>query len=154
MEDDKKDINERYFFMLEAFYNDFKARIWIAVFMEYGLESKYMEILRSVFSRHPEVERVILFGSRTKGNYKRGSDIDMAVVREQVTKNVLFSLLSEFEDSLLPFFVDLLSYHQIMSPELKEHIDRVGRMIYEREIGGWRWKQKESEKVFGQSQGT
>lgn len=104
--------------------------------MEYGLESKYMEILRSVFSRHPEVERVILFGSRAKGNYKRGSDIDMAVVGEQVTKNVLSSLLSEFEDSLLPFFVDLLSYHQIMSPELKEHIDRVGRMIYEREIGG------------------
>lgn len=98
--------------------------------MEYGLDTKYVEMIRNVFSRHPEVEKVILFGSRAKGSYKPGSDIDMAVIGEGVTKNTLSSLLGEFEDSLLPFFVDIVSYSQITNLELKEHIDRVGKVIY------------------------
>lgn len=71
--------------------------------MEYGLDTKYMEMIRSIFSRYPEVEKAILFGSRAKGNYKRGADIDMAVAGEGVVKNTLSSLQGEFEDSLLPF---------------------------------------------------
>lgn len=104
--------------------------------MEYGLDTKYVEMIRSIFSRHSEVEKVILFGSRAKGNYKRGSDIDMAVVGDGVVKNTLSSLLGEFEDSLLPFFVDVISYNGIANSELKEHIDRVGKVIYERGAGG------------------
>lgn len=76
--------------------------------MEYGLDTKYMEMIRSIFSRYPEVEKVILFGSRAKGNYKRGSDIDIAVTGEGGVKNTLSSLQGEFEDSLLPFL--LISY--------------------------------------------
>lgn len=104
--------------------------------MEYGLDTKYMEMIRSIFSRYPEVEKVILFGSRAKGNYKRGADIDMAVAGEGVVKNTLSSLQGEFEDSLLPFFVDIISYGGIANSELKEHIDRVGKVIYEREACG------------------
>lgn len=104
--------------------------------MEYGLDTKYMEMIRSIFSRYPEVEKVILFGSRAKGNYKRGSDIDMAVTGEGVAKNTFSSLQGEFEDSLLPFFVDIISYSGIANSELKEQIDRVGKVIYEREAGG------------------
>ena len=36
-------------------------------------------MIAPVFALHPEVERIILYGSRAKGNYRRGSDIDLAL---------------------------------------------------------------------------
>lgn len=59
--------------------------------------------------------------------YKPGSDFDMAVTGKGVTENSLSSLLAEFEDSLLSFFVDVIFYSGIPNPELREHIDRGGR---------------------------
>ena len=32
-----------------------------------------------VFSRYPEIETVFVYGSRTKGNFRPGSDIDLAL---------------------------------------------------------------------------
>lgn len=42
--------------------------------------------------------------------------------------------MGEFEDSLLSLFVVIISYHRIANPELKEYIDRVGKVIYERSV--------------------
>lgn len=41
----------------------------------YGLPEETIAMIAAVFTRHPEVERVILYGSRAKGNYRSGSDI-------------------------------------------------------------------------------
>ena len=72
-----------------------------------GLTSRHQEIIDRIFSQYPHVEEAIVFGSRAKGN-----------------------LAGAFEESLLPFFVDLLAYSSISNPELKAHIDRVGITIY------------------------
>lgn len=48
----------------------------------------------------------------------------MTVTGEGVTENTLSSLLAEFEDLLLSFFVDVIFYSGIPNPELREHIDR------------------------------
>lgn len=47
--------------------------------MKYGLDDNYFDKLTSVFPRHPEVESVVLYGSRAKGNYKPFSDIDITL---------------------------------------------------------------------------
>lgn len=72
-----------------------------------------------------EVNEAILFGSRAKGNYKPGFDIDLAV-KGVVSKDVLSRLLTAFEETVLPYFVDIVVYDNIKNEALREHIDRVG----------------------------
>ncbi|WP_298551027.1 nucleotidyltransferase domain-containing protein [uncultured Parabacteroides sp.] len=95
-----------------------------------GLTPGHQAIIDRIFSQYPHVEEAVVFGSRAKGNYKPGSDIDFAIKGSNLTREDLCSLAGAFEASLLPFFVDLLSYSSITNPDLKAHIDRVGVTIY------------------------
>ena len=45
--------------------------------MKFGLSSQVIQKIKGVFSSHPEVEAVILYGSRAMGNFKAGSDVDL-----------------------------------------------------------------------------
>lgn len=84
-----------------------------------------------ILSAFADVREVILFGSRAKGNYKPGSDIDIAV-KGTVTKDVQAQLLTAFEESLLPYFVDVVVYDRLRNEALREHIDRVGVSLFVR----------------------
>ena len=95
-----------------------------------GLTPDHKEIINRICSQYPHVEEVIVVGSRAKGKYMPGSDIDLAIKGSNLTREDLCSLAGAFEESLLPFFVDLLSYSSITNPDLKAHIDRVGITIY------------------------
>lgn len=77
------------------------------------------------------MNEAILFGSRAKGNYKPGFDIDLAV-KGVVSKDVLSRLLTAFEETVLPYFVDIVVYDNIKNEALREHIDRVGVGIYKK----------------------
>jgi len=48
--------------------------------MKYGLTSSVIERICNVLARYPQVEKAILYGSRAKGNYKPGSDIDLTLL--------------------------------------------------------------------------
>jgi predicted nucleotidyltransferase len=98
----------------------------------YGLKSATIEKLRTVFSGHPEVKQVIVYGSRAKGNYRPGSDIDLTIRGENVTLSQLLKIERELDDLLLPYKIDLSLHRKIDSPELLEHIRRVGKVFYEK----------------------
>lgn len=52
--------------------------------LNFGLKSLDLEQISVIFRRHPEVEKVILYGSRAKGNYKPFSDIDITLVGAKI----------------------------------------------------------------------
>ncbi|RGM53100.1 nucleotidyltransferase domain-containing protein [Bacteroides uniformis] len=83
----------------------------------------------AVLARFDEVREAVLFGSRAKGNYKKGSDIDIAV-KGPVEKDALAQLMMAFDESLLPYLVDVVVYANLENEALREHIDRVGVRIY------------------------
>jgi uncharacterized protein len=91
-----------------------------------GLPQKTVEALRSVFKRYPGVKKVILYGSRAKGTYKPGSDIDLAIVAPNLTTTDRLKIENEIDDLLLPYKVDLCLFHQLENDELIAHIQRVG----------------------------
>lgn len=73
----------------------------------------------------------MIFGSRSKGNYKPGSDVDIAVCGEEITLDTLSSLHAMLEEQgPLPYFIDVVDYTHLEHKELKEHIDRVGQVIW------------------------
>lgn len=98
--------------------------------LRFGLPAHTISAIQNVFARHPAVQQVVLYGSRAKGNYRPGSDIDLSILGDGVSLSELFSLESELDDLLLPYKIDLSLYRQIDNPELLEHIQRVGVPFY------------------------
>ncbi|GJM65004.1 nucleotidyltransferase domain-containing protein [Persicobacter diffluens] len=97
---------------------------------EIGLSDQEINNIRLVFSTHTEIEKVILYGSRAKGNYRPNSDIDLTIVGEGVDTLQCFQIENELDDLLLPYTIDLSVFHQIDNPDLKDHIERCGRVFY------------------------
>lgn len=95
-------------------------------------ETSFLLLLRT-FEQYPQVEEVILFGSRAKGNYRKGSDIDLAIKGEQCSASLALQLQSYMNEELpIPYMVDVVAYHSLNHQELKGHIDRVGVSLYKR----------------------
>ena len=99
---------------------------------EFGLSDKTLDCLKSVFVKYPEIKEVIIYGSRAKGNYRVGSDIDLTLKGEGLTLSLLLKIENELDDLLLPYKIDLSIYDKIDSAAVKEHIDRVGAVFYKR----------------------
>ena len=103
--------------------------------MKYGLPDAAIDKIRAVLRRYPQVERAILYGSRAKGNYKRGSDIDLTLLGSAELKlHVLYKILDDLDELLLPYTIDLSIFDNIGDPEVIDHIQRVGSAFYEREL--------------------
>ncbi len=96
----------------------------------FGLSDRGMKTLQDIFKKYPDVKNVFVFGSRAKGTYKQGSDIDLAIMNEGVQDMFIRKMKSDFEDSSLPYVVDLVNYPTLKHPELKNHIDRVGVPLF------------------------
>lgn len=99
---------------------------------EFGLSDWTMGDLRSVFRQHPKVRKVILFGSRAKGNYRTGSDIDLALVGSDIDHEEMLRIYNDIDDLGLLYKVDLLHYEEKQGTPIGEHIDRVGKVFYQR----------------------
>ena len=100
--------------------------------MNYGLSPATVAKIHEVFGRHPEIENAVLYGSRAKGNFKPGSDIDLTLIGEKLDAKTLGQLDSELDDMLLPYEFDISILSKLTHPELIEHIRRVGVVFYER----------------------
>lgn len=93
--------------------------------MRFGLKEETIKAINDVFAQYPQIKKAVVFGSRAKGNYRDGSDIDICLFGD-----IELSLLHRIEESLdelyLPYTVDLVVYDRIQNQDLREHIDRVG----------------------------
>ena len=73
--------------------------------------------------------RVAVFGSRAKGNWRPNSDIDIAVWGKNVN---IGRVLSDLDELPMPYKFDVLDYDDLTNIELRDHIDRVGQVIFTR----------------------
>ena len=101
--------------------------------MEFGLNNEDLKKMRDIFERFSTIDKVIIFGSRAMGNYKKGSDVDLAICGNfnNSTLSKVKSLLNE--EPPLPYFFDVLAYGEIESKDLLDHIEQYGMTIYKKE---------------------
>ncbi|MDB5007881.1 MAG: polymerase beta domain protein region [Mucilaginibacter sp.] len=91
----------------------------------FGFKQGDLETIVEVLSMFPEIKKAVIFGSRAKGNYKQGSDVDIAIWTENnIDAWQLPGILNE--ETLLPYKFDVLDYDKIDNRQLKEHITRAG----------------------------
>lgn len=99
----------------------------------FGLLETDLKYIISVFQQFNEIEKAVIFGSRAKGNYKSGADVDIAIYGEKITFTTISRIHSILEEkSHMPYFFDVVDYTHLSTKELKEHIDRIGISIYEK----------------------
>lgn len=98
--------------------------------MRFGLPDGVLPKILDVLIGNDKVDRVILYGSRAKGNHRTGSDIDLCLDAKELTLQDLIKLETQIDDLLLPWKVDITIWQQIDNPALLEHIERVGAHLY------------------------
>ncbi|WP_114325738.1 nucleotidyltransferase domain-containing protein [Candidatus Colwellia aromaticivorans] len=96
----------------------------------FGLPNTAIEQMNNIFSQYPDVEKVIIYGSRAKGNYKNGSDIDLTLLGSNIDVDILNSIYTAIDDILLPYTIDLSIYQHIDNMALTQHIKDIGKLFY------------------------
>jgi uncharacterized protein len=98
-----------------------------------GLSPTNLAQIQTVLTHYPAVQQGILYGSRAKGTYKRGSDIDLTLIgdSDQLSWSTLCQIENELDDLFLPYMFDLSLFDTIDEPQLRAEIERTGICIYD-----------------------
>ena len=94
---------------------------------KYGIEQNVVDEICEIAEKY-SVEKVILFGSRARGDFKRTSDIDLAVKGGDFPR---FALDIDEETSTLLEY-DIVDLEREIQPELLKSIEKEGVILYEK----------------------
>jgi len=89
----------------------------------FGLSDHTLELITNCLRQFPEIGWVKIYGSRAKGDFQRGSDIDLAFSSPVDYSAELREALDELPT---PYLFDVTHYETLRHKELKDHIERVG----------------------------
>ena len=95
---------------------------------DFGLSERTINELLRYFKTKPEIEKVLIYGSRAKGTYKNGSDIDFAIL-----ENIdAVKISSELDELSTPYKFDVTDYNNLTHEGLKNSIKNDGKLFYEK----------------------
>jgi predicted nucleotidyltransferase len=99
----------------------------------FGLTTEELQEIAAVINKMQEVDEALVFGSRAKGNYQRGSDVDIALKGNNLDHTIISQISFVLnEETFMPYHFDILNYNDISNKELLSHIDRVGQTLYKK----------------------
>ncbi len=99
--------------------------------MPFGLKDEIVARIHSVFSKFPEIEKALVYGSRAKGNFKSGSDIDLTLLGANIDLKTLNRIELAIDELMLPWTFDISIFNHLDNPDLIDHIKRVGEVFYD-----------------------
>jgi len=97
----------------------------------FGLPDKTINMLNGIFVKYPGIEKVLIYGSRARGDYKNGSDIDLTIIGDISAKDKT-RVAGLVDDLPIPYTCDLSILKHIKNENLVEHIERIGQVFYEK----------------------
>ena len=99
----------------------------------FGIYEKSYSLILESFKQFPEIEQAYIFGSRAMGNYKKGSDIDLAIIGTEIDFETTSRLHGKLNEELpIPYFIDVVNFNTINVEELKQHILNEGVVVFEK----------------------
>lgn len=99
---------------------------------EIGLEKNIINEMGKIFFEMHDVSEVVIFGSRAKRINHEGSDIDLVVKGKDVNLDTILNLMRKIDSLGLLYKIDIQNYNSIINPDLINHIDRVGKILWRR----------------------
>lgn len=98
----------------------------------FGLDARALELIRDVLRQHREVREAKVFGSRAMARFEKNSDVDLALWGD-LDQRLIGRILGELDELPLPYMFDVQAYDAIRHTPLKQHIDEVGKTLYQRQ---------------------
>lgn len=98
--------------------------------LNFGLSHSIIEDMRQVFSKYPEIQSVLVFGSRAKSTFRDGSDIDLAVIAPNLNPERFTQLWDQLDSLPLVFKVDIIHWDKLENEKLKAKILTEGNTLY------------------------
>lgn len=100
--------------------------------MRFGLSDSVLDMMADAFRAVPGLKRAVIFGSRSMGNQKSGSDVDLAIFGATDSESAVLRLSWILNEELpLPYRFDVIAYETITNDNLREHINTFGIIVYE-----------------------
>ena len=100
---------------------------------EFGIYEKSFRLILDTLSQYPDIKKALIFGSRAMGNFQKGSDIDIAIYGEMLDEDRALDLAAVLNERIpIPYFCDIVAPEYLKNQNLVEHIDRVGKVFYEK----------------------
>ncbi|MGZ3784993.1 MAG: nucleotidyltransferase domain-containing protein [Bdellovibrio sp.] len=100
--------------------------------MKWGLDDKVIQELINEFKKVPQVDEVILYGSRVKGTFREGSDIDLTLKGNELSLAILSRIETQLDQLMLPYKIDISLFSNLQNEDLIDHITRVGVVLYKK----------------------
>ena len=100
--------------------------------MSYGLTERQETLLKEIFSNYLSKGRVLVYGSRAKGNYTERSDVDLVIQGCPLDRNLIADIQDAVLESDFPYLTDIQFYEEIQNPALLDHVNRVGQLLLEK----------------------
>lgn len=97
--------------------------------VRYGIAVEALDSIIKTIRKQNKVKKLILFGSRAKNNFRKGSDIDIAIIADELSLSELNQIRVDLSELLLPYKVDVIDYRTISNKDIIEHINKVGVTI-------------------------
>ena len=97
-----------------------------------GLKDQQIKNIKQVFSKYNHVDKVVIYGSRALGNYRKASDIDLAIKGKNLNSTDEIRITFDLDDLMLPYKFDITIYKRINNQELLHHIAQFGKIIYKK----------------------
>ena len=70
----------------------------------FGLTEHELKDIIAILEKYPAVSQAVIFGSRAKGNYRSGSDIDISIAGEEIDHQVVNEISFILnEETMLPY---------------------------------------------------
>ena len=99
--------------------------------MKFGLDEKVVKDIIYILKKYSEVERACIFGSRARGDYRKQSDIDIALFGKNLTNTINTEIYYEIDDLYLPYKIDLINFNSLGEEDkIKDSILEEGIEIY------------------------
>ncbi len=97
----------------------------------FGLPENVLQLLHNYFATHPQIIRVLIYGSRAMNRATPGSDVDLAIVTNS-GDDISGKVQADLENLPTPYLFDVVDYQRITHQPLREHINRVGQILYQK----------------------
>lgn len=102
---------------------------------KFGLAEEVVNNIVDILKKYEEVESAKIFGSRARGDYRKASDIDIALLGDQLTNTINTKIFYDIDDLYLPYMIDLINFNTLQTDDkLRENILREGVDIYVKKL--------------------
>ena len=92
----------------------------------YGLSDKLLDEIKYI--KNKTNKKILIFGSRARGDYKENSDIDIAII-DNVSQKEKYEIMDEFDKIDSELKIDLVFIQNIENEMFLDSIKREGKEL-------------------------